>query len=56
MKRSIAKKVVRFITQNGGVSFSGDTYLTAEEAAAFFVEFDKRLAAVEAKTVSSSKV
>lgn len=52
LKRSIAKKIVRFIKKHYDQPIEKE-YLTIEQAAAFFIEFDKRLAALEAKIVSS---
>ena len=50
MKRSIAKRLSRFLTKYGRVT-PGQEMLTVEEAAALFMEFDKRLAALEARLV-----
>lgn len=52
LKRSLAKKIVRFIKKYYDQPIEKE-YLTAEQATAFYIEFDKRLAALEAKVVSS---
>ena len=58
LKRSIVKKLLRFITQNSDVTFTknepfkSEQFLTVEEAAALFIEFDKRIAAIEGRIFS----